>query len=57
MLDPARAGILGSRGMYGWGGAASTKFWVDPKEEMIGLIMAQLMPYQPLVEPFQVLVY
>jgi len=57
MLDPARAGILGSRGMYGWGGAASTEFWVDPREEMIGLIMAQLMPYQPLVEPFQVLVY
>jgi CubicO group peptidase (beta-lactamase class C family) len=57
MLDPARAGILGSRGMYGWGGAASTEFWVDPQEEVIGLIMAQLMPYRPLVEPFQVLVY
>jgi CubicO group peptidase (beta-lactamase class C family) len=57
MMDPARAGILGSRGMYGWGGAASTEFWVDSEEEMIGLIMAQLMPYQPLVEPFQVLVY
>jgi CubicO group peptidase (beta-lactamase class C family) len=57
MMDPARAGVLGSRGMYGWGGAASTEFWVDPQEEIIGLIMAQLMPYQPLVEPFQALVY
>jgi CubicO group peptidase (beta-lactamase class C family) len=57
MMDPARAGILGSRGMYGWGGAASTEFWVDPQEEVIGLVMAQLMPYQPLVDAFQVLVY
>ena len=57
MMDPARAGILGSRGMYGWGGAASTGFWVDPQEEVIGLIMTQLMPFQPLVDAFQVLVY
>jgi CubicO group peptidase (beta-lactamase class C family) len=57
MMDPAQAGILGSRGMYGWGGWASTEFWVDPQEEIIGLIMAQLTPYQSLVEVFQTLVY
>jgi CubicO group peptidase (beta-lactamase class C family) len=57
MLDPAHAKVLGSAGMYGWGGAASTEFWVDPSAELIGLIMLQFMPYSPLVEDFQVLVY
>ncbi len=35
---------LGSVGAYGWGGAANTDFWVDPKEEIIGLFMTQFMP-------------
>ena len=38
-------------------GFASTEFWVDPNEELIGLIMLQFIPYYPLVEGFQVLVY
>ena len=57
LMDPARAGILGSRGEYSWSGAASTGFWVDPQEEVIGLIMTQLMPFQPLVNALRVLVY
>jgi CubicO group peptidase (beta-lactamase class C family) len=35
---------LGSRGEYGWGGAASTNFWIDPQESLIGISMAQYMP-------------
>lgn len=31
-------------GEYGWAGAASTKFWIDPKNEMIIITCAQLMP-------------
>jgi len=31
-------------GTYGWAGAASTKFWIIPKKEMIVLAFAQLMP-------------
>lgn len=31
-------------GVYGWAGAASTKFWIDPDNEMIILTYAQLMP-------------
>lgn len=30
--------------VYGWAGAASTKFWIDPKNEMISIICTQLMP-------------
>jgi len=31
-------------GEYGWAGAASTKFWINPQEQMIVLAFAQLMP-------------
>jgi CubicO group peptidase (beta-lactamase class C family) len=44
LLDPAKAQIVGSPGEYAWGGAASTAFWIDPSEELIGLFLTQLMP-------------
>jgi CubicO group peptidase (beta-lactamase class C family) len=34
----------GSDGSYFWGGAASTSFWVDPEEDLIGIFMTQLIP-------------
>lgn len=36
---------LGSVGSYGWGGAFGTYFWIDPKEQMFGILMIQLRPY------------
>jgi CubicO group peptidase (beta-lactamase class C family) len=44
MLDPARAAVVGSVGEHGWGGAASTMFWVDRSEELVGVLLTQLMP-------------
>jgi CubicO group peptidase (beta-lactamase class C family) len=44
LLDPARAQVLGSEGSWGWGGAANTKFWIDPREDLIGILMTQFMP-------------
>jgi CubicO group peptidase (beta-lactamase class C family) len=41
---PGEAGMLGSPGEYNWGGAAGTKFWIDPQEEMIGIFMIQILP-------------
>ncbi|HLI00578.1 MAG TPA: serine hydrolase domain-containing protein [Acidimicrobiales bacterium] len=43
-LDPAEAKLTGSAGEYGWGGAASTTFWVDPKEDLTAVFLTQLMP-------------
>jgi CubicO group peptidase (beta-lactamase class C family) len=43
LQDPVRAGG-GSAGSFAWGGAASTIFWVDPKEELIVLFLTQLFP-------------
>jgi len=37
-------GVNLTNGEYGWAGAASTKFWINPKQNMIVITMAQLMP-------------
>ena len=42
-LGEVEAGTLGE-GDYYWGGAASTIFWVDPKEDLVAIFMTQLMP-------------
>ena len=41
--DPALAGEYGSPGNYYWGGAASTSFWIDPKEQLTAVFMTQLL--------------
>ena len=43
-LEPENAGTLGSKGDFGWGGMADTYCWVDPQEELIGLLMQQYSP-------------
>ncbi|HEY8571947.1 serine hydrolase domain-containing protein [Phenylobacterium sp.] len=42
-LGQVESGGLGV-GDYYWGGAASTIFWVDPKEDLSVVFMTQLMP-------------
>jgi len=45
-------------GEYGWGGAASTHFWIHPKHELIVIALSQLMPYSnQLVGAVKPLVY
>jgi CubicO group peptidase (beta-lactamase class C family) len=44
LLDPTVAQIIGTPGEYYWGGAASTAFFVNPKEELIMLFLTQLRP-------------
>ena len=56
-LGEARS--LTSVGAYGWSGAANTDFWIDPAEEMIGIMMTQHMPLEPypVQERFRILAY
>ena len=58
MLDPVQNRVLGSTGDYSWGGAASTIFWVDPVEEIVGMFLTQLLPSStyPIREEFKSLV-
>ncbi|HDZ08410.1 serine hydrolase domain-containing protein [Pseudohongiella sp.] len=56
--DPTAAGGIGSKGEYYWGGAAGTIFWIDPVEELIGVVMIQHMNVQvPLRATFKALAY
>jgi CubicO group peptidase (beta-lactamase class C family) len=34
-------GWLGSPGDYGWAGARGTYFWIDPKEDLVGIMLIQ----------------
>ena len=33
------------QGEYGWGGAASTHFWISPKDELIVIALSQYIPF------------
>jgi CubicO group peptidase (beta-lactamase class C family) len=44
VLDPARRGQLGSVGQFGWSGAAATWFLIDPKEQLVAILMMQHLP-------------
>ncbi|RDZ29270.1 serine hydrolase domain-containing protein [Lysobacter silvisoli] len=44
VLDPARRGQLGSVGQFGWSGAASTSYTIDPQERMLAILMLQHLP-------------
>ena len=34
-----------AEGEYSWGGAAGTRFWINPKRNLIGIYMIQINPY------------
>jgi len=59
VLDPVRAQVPTSVGEYGWGGMASTAFWVDPAEELVVVFMTQLVPSSTynLRGPLRAMVY
>jgi CubicO group peptidase (beta-lactamase class C family) len=59
VLDPAKAGISGQPGDYGWGGAAGTFFWVSPVEDIVVILFTQLLPSSaiPVRKELRALVY
>lgn len=58
-VDPVQTLIPCSAGEYSWGGAATTSFWVDPKEDLIAMFFTQLMPssFYSIRREFRTLVY
>ncbi|HKF76973.1 MAG TPA: serine hydrolase domain-containing protein [Candidatus Dormibacteraeota bacterium] len=59
VLDAVAGKSLGNAGEFGWGGAASTVFWVDPVDEVIVVFMTQLLPSStyPIRSELRQLVY
>lgn len=58
LVDVAQSGLPSSLGEYGWGGAHGTYFWIDPREQLFGVLMVQITPltFRP-AWIFQVLAY
>jgi CubicO group peptidase (beta-lactamase class C family) len=52
VLDSIAAGRRESNGSFGWDGAFGTHFWVDRKEQLVGLLMIQ-EPVQQLGRDFE----
>jgi CubicO group peptidase (beta-lactamase class C family) len=58
VMNVAETAGPGSVGEYGWLGAAKTYYWVDPQEDLIGLLMTQYMVGFDLPDQdFRVLTY
>jgi CubicO group peptidase (beta-lactamase class C family) len=58
LLNVADSALPGSAGEFGWSGAATTHYWVDPQEQLIGIFMSQFMvSLEPVYKDFQLLAY
>jgi CubicO group peptidase (beta-lactamase class C family) len=58
LLNVAESALPGSVGEFGWGGAAKTYYWVDPQEELVGILMTQFMVgFEFPEKDFRVLAY
>jgi CubicO group peptidase (beta-lactamase class C family) len=57
--DSGREATPASVGSFGWGGAYHTEYWVDPKQELVAVMMTQLLPSEgsTLIGTFRALVY
>jgi len=43
-IDPTHTAAAGSAGDFSWGGLADTYCWVDPQQQLIGILMQQYIP-------------
>ncbi len=59
MLNPPKSQSMGSPGDFGWGGMASTAFWIDPVERHGVVFLTQLMPSSqyPIRNELRILTY
>jgi CubicO group peptidase (beta-lactamase class C family) len=46
LMDPGKTTESLSAGSFGWGGAWGTNFFIDPQEDMIGILMIQITSYR-----------
>jgi CubicO group peptidase (beta-lactamase class C family) len=49
-VEPGEKSPNNHKDEYGWGGAASTHFWVSPRDRLIVVTMEQRWPYSPETE-------
>ena len=60
-MDVGRTYTPGRVGEFGWAGAATTNFWVDPEENITGVFMTQYQgpsgTVEPVTDEFRTLAY
>ena len=67
LTDSVQFEVMGSEGEYGWYGWGGNYLWIDPAEDLIGLLMMRMEPFSSMridqmgcfsiINPFRVLVY
>lgn len=58
ITDLGAYGELGTEGAYSWGGAFNTDYWIDPEENLVGVMMTQVRPYtSDITSRYRALVY
>ncbi|MCE7984910.1 MAG: class A beta-lactamase-related serine hydrolase [Caldilinea sp. CFX5] len=58
LLNLADSAVPGSVGEFGWSGAAKTYYWIDPQEQLIGILMSQyMMGFEVPEKDLQLLTY
>jgi len=59
LRNDVQSNIIGSEGSYWWSGSGNTYFYIDPKEELVLILMSQFVPnyYYPVFNQLRVLSY
>ncbi len=51
LLDPEGKGRNGAPGQFGWSGAASTYYSIDPRERLVAILLLQYLPRDDARDP------
>ena len=59
LVDATRTRVPGAAGIYRWSGYVGTYFWIDPQNQLVGMVWTQHNPGRlyPLEAEFQRMVY
>jgi CubicO group peptidase (beta-lactamase class C family) len=57
LMDVGASGVPGTLDEFGWAGAASTYYWIDPAEAMVGVFMTQYQGFDMPPADFRALAY
>jgi CubicO group peptidase (beta-lactamase class C family) len=59
VVDAGKAARQGSPGSFGWGGAYHSRYFADPREQLVGVFFSQILPSRglDLQDKFRILAY
>ncbi len=55
---PSETGMIESAGTYSWSGIFTSHYWVDPEENLVGILLTQTQPFNwDILRKFKTLAY